>query len=355
MLRVKTVLVIGAGASLEAGLPLGVELANKISSKLKFRYDFGRLVEGDDQFVYALKHCSKSPEELRRLLGACRRIHDGVQIARSIDNYIDSHRQDLDVAFCGKLAIVDSILESERKSKLWLDETTPKQYFDMQKLSETWYFELADILCEGKSKNELHNIFENLSVISFNYDRCLQQALLLYLNGRYHTSSQESLDIVSKLEILYPYGSVGEFTTNSYDSKLRFGLDMAKHLLVDFSKRIRTYTEQMLDEKFGVKINSAFDEAKTAIFLGCAYHPQNINLLSAKHSTDDKKVFGTAIGISKDGITRITERLISSYTTLPNGFASYEHYAPGLAASHIRLHDDLGCGALLRYYRESLR
>jgi hypothetical protein len=355
MLRVKTVLVIGAGASLEAGLPLGATLAAKISSKLNFKYSSGRLVEGDGEFASALNQCAKSQDELHRVFAACRRIHDGVKIARSIDNYIDSHRDDADVAFCGKLAIVDSILESERKSKLWLGDNPAKLHFDMQKLGETWYFELADILCEGKSKNDLTNIFENLNVISFNYDRCLQQALMLYLISRYHVSSQEGLDIVAKLNVFYPYGSIGDFPPVSHVSGLPFGVELDKRLLIDYAKRIRTYTEQNSDESFGKEIRAAFDQAKVAIFLGCAYHPQNVSLLSEQGSAHDKKIFGTAIGISKDGVTRIVERLVSSYTVLPNGFGSYEQYAPGVADSYIRLHDDLGCGALLKYYRESLR
>ena len=102
MLRNKTLLVIGAGASLEAGLPLGIELSKQISAKLYFEFDSG-LRKGDHVFFEALRQNSNGNDELNERLQACRRIHTGIQLARSIDNYIDSHRNDFSVALCGKL------------------------------------------------------------------------------------------------------------------------------------------------------------------------------------------------------------------------------------------------------------
>ncbi len=50
MFAKKTLIIVGAGASKEVGLPTGEDLASEIAAMLEFRFDFGRLVEGDSRF-----------------------------------------------------------------------------------------------------------------------------------------------------------------------------------------------------------------------------------------------------------------------------------------------------------------
>ena len=47
---------MGAGASSEYGLPVGIELANTIASLMRFEFDFGQLQEGDRKILNVLKH-----------------------------------------------------------------------------------------------------------------------------------------------------------------------------------------------------------------------------------------------------------------------------------------------------------
>jgi hypothetical protein len=357
LLRNATLLVIGAGASSEVNLPLGSALAEQISSKFDFKFEYGRLIKDDDNFFDVLKQQSKDTDDLNRYIGACRRIRGGVVLARSIDNYIDSHRDDHDVMHFGKLAIVDAILTAERKSNLWIDFRDAHYHFDMQKLGNTWYCEFASILCDGVSKNQLGGLFEKLSVISFNYDRCLQQALSLYICTLYHLSFQDSRDIVSKIRIIYPYGSIGPFPDSKNGDAIDYGIDIDKSLLFGLSKRIRTYSEQALDRDLFISMKSEFAKAETVIFLGCAYHPQNVRILSAQVNSIasiNKKILGTAVGLSLDGVSRTTERLIETILSLPNGHNNYESLIPTFLGKYIKLHSELSCSALIKYYRQSL-
>ena len=83
---------MGAGASFEFGLPLGMGLAEKIATKLHFEFDHG-LTKGDGEFFAALRQNFPDNNILNSHLRACSRIKSGIRLARSINNYIDAHRE----------------------------------------------------------------------------------------------------------------------------------------------------------------------------------------------------------------------------------------------------------------------
>jgi hypothetical protein len=49
MFQSKTLFVVGAGASKEAGLPIGEELTDRIATLLKLHADYRSLKSGDDR------------------------------------------------------------------------------------------------------------------------------------------------------------------------------------------------------------------------------------------------------------------------------------------------------------------
>ena len=113
----KTLFVVGAGASKEAGLPTGNELTATIAKKvdIKFR-DFNDQFSGDFEIAAALRsHASDvdgPPGDINPYLPACWHIRDAMPQAISIDSFID-HQGDDKIEVCGKLAIVRSILEAQ--------------------------------------------------------------------------------------------------------------------------------------------------------------------------------------------------------------------------------------------------
>ncbi len=57
MFRAKTLLVIGAGASVEVGLPMGAELLSQITKLIGLKYEWNRQTAGDPGFAQALRYC----------------------------------------------------------------------------------------------------------------------------------------------------------------------------------------------------------------------------------------------------------------------------------------------------------
>ena len=89
MISNNTLLVVGAGASKEAGLPIGSELAEQIARLLTYRFDFGQLQSGDEVFLRVLSRDLKdTTATLNDYLSVASQISKGVRLVNSIDNYI---------------------------------------------------------------------------------------------------------------------------------------------------------------------------------------------------------------------------------------------------------------------------
>lgn len=355
MLKNRTLFVVGAGASNEFGLPLGTKLAEQIAAKLHFKFDFGNLIEGEHKFFSALRQNFKDTQILNNHLNACARIKSGIRLARSIDNYIDTHKEDAEVALLGKLAIIDCIAKAEKSSSLYFEPHNTNITFDTNRLAKTWIDELVGLMFNGISKSSIASVFDNLSIISFNYDRCIQQAFVLAIHTLYHIDIITCHELVNKLKIIYPYGSLGNLSLTQSAKAIPFGVEIYQPYLFELSKNIRTYSEQIADKELLDEISSEITKAKNIVFLGCAYHSQNIGILKSQNAEFDKHVFGTAIGISDSGVLQKKSDLLMGFYGLQIDAGQDRPGAALKALQNMKIHNDFGCHALMNEYRYSLQ
>jgi hypothetical protein len=71
--------------------------------------------------------------------------------------------------------------------------------------------------------------------------------------------------------------------------------------------QIKTFTEQLGDNSPLPEIHDAIMEADTIVFLGFAYHPQNMTLLHPPNPSKATKVLGTAFAVSEPDQKTIIE------------------------------------------------
>jgi hypothetical protein len=307
MFRSRTVFVVGAGAGQEVGLPTGPELIPIIRNKLNFKHDRRhRLVSGDPAlFETLLRNARFTSQDVNQYTDAGRKICAGILLTNSIDDFMDMHRDDGYVQACGKLAIVQSILEAERGSKLYFDQLKAES-FELEQLSQTWLVQFMRILRQGVSKDELHKIFENVSFIVFNYDRCMEHFLFHAIRVAYALDDPDELNAIFKtLRIFHPYGSVGLYS--KYPSSLAPG-DVpfgGSSELVSLANTIKTYTQQTKNFEEMEKIKAEIRQADALVFLGFAFHPQNMRLLHTDGENQITRVYATAVGISQSDINVI--------------------------------------------------
>jgi hypothetical protein len=317
MLNQKTVFVLGAGASVEVGLPTGPELTQRIAAMLDFRWELNQRVHGDELIAEALQHRSSARSEgqwdITNEVNAARRIAGAMAEALSIDNYMEAHSHDSNVMLVGKLAIARAISLAERKSALWLDLRTGED-FTPSKTKDTWFHSFWQLLHQGVTSKDVRKVFENLTVISFNYDRCLQQRLFFGLQSYYGLDQASALDVLSSLNIQYPYGSLGH-----YKGPASFGGNYDARQLLEVSNGIKTFSERIDDDECLAAIHSAIAEAQRVVLLGFAFHPQNITLMTPTERGQPKTFYATAFGIPVSNIGPIRDLLnrVATFETTP--------------------------------------
>jgi len=284
----KTVYVVGAGASYEADLPTGNELKNRIAGLLDIRFEMNAQKSGDYEIQQALRQYTRdngNPQELNLYLHECRHISENMPLAISIDNFIDSERGNEKLALCGKLAIVKSILDAERDSKLYFDPNRLGRNFDFSSLENTWYLSFFRTLTENCNQEDLIPRFEDITLIIFNYDRCIEHFLLCALKSYYRLDNKQAAQLVSSLEIIHPYGTVGslEWQDSDRSTAVEFGGKLHESRLIDYAERIRTFTEGAHSEYMDNLVCS-MRLTERLIFLGFAFHRLNMDLIGGETS-----------------------------------------------------------------------
>ncbi|MEA3044497.1 MAG: hypothetical protein QOH47_2335 [Sphingomonadales bacterium] len=221
-------------------------------------------------------------------------------IALSIDNFLDAHQGNDSIELCGKLAITKAVLDAEAGSPMCDKDDRP---FDLSSLSRTWYLRLAQLMTEDVQRRDAERAVANLSIITFNYDRCIEHFLRHALITYYQIQPADAEALACKIPIAHPYGQVGNLEWQACDTWVPFGRPDSADLLPT-SKQIRTFAERIDDETAVEKIHNMVRNAETIVFLGFAFHRQNLELLTPPDGIagEFKKVLGTSMGLSQSDI-----------------------------------------------------
>lgn len=311
MLNKQTVVVVGAGASFELGLPLGSTLRGQISKLVDIRYDRYNQISGDHQIDHNLREIAKEAGQrgINYLLHKCWLMRDALPAAISIDNLIDAHRNDQDFAEIGKMAIAKAILTAERKSKLFFDPAKGER-FTLSSVDGTFLIPTFQILTENLAREDVANIFENISFIVFNYDRCLEKFLPDALMSYYGIDKSEAEGICESANIIHPYGRVGELGRGQSLASAGFGAERVN--IRQIAQGIRTFSEGIAEGNIDTEIRSVVEQAEQIIFLGFAFHPMNMEILRPKGQSSIKDVYGTTHGLSDAAVRSVETGLLQA-------------------------------------------
>ncbi|PHS29388.1 MAG: hypothetical protein COA85_00595 [Robiginitomaculum sp.] len=316
----KTVFIIGAGASKEIGLPTGNELRETISRLLNLQFDFSGIINNGDSGLYQairnhVESTGRERAEINEYIGAARDISSAIIQATSIDDFIDSHRSDDRIAFCGKLAIAKSILDAERRSDLFNKNINFDGLLNYEALDKTWYGELLKLLIANCEIEEFKTRIKDITFIVFNYDRCLEQYLYYAVKNFYKISDTQALEIINLFNIFHPYGLVGELWPEPNYEKIPYGTEPSTAQLLKISKQIKTFSEALDFSTSEIEIiRNTIRDAHKIIFLGFAFHPINMQLLTPTELSNRPhlaRTYATTFGLS-DSDTEVIEQEIAT-------------------------------------------
>lgn len=314
MFRAKTVFVIGAGASAEVGLPVGADLLKQIVALTHITFDHYRQITGDNGILEALKLTLREGGEVKLLnehLKAGWQLSESASQALSIDNAIDA-LEDSKIELVGKLGIVRAILRAEAGSRSFQSIENRPDSLDLKKFSDTWYSSLTKLLTENVRRSQIDRIFENFEIINFNYDRCLEHYLPFSLSSYYGVDLAATREITKALTVHRPYGVAGRLPWQSGDlPSVGFG-EGSPQQLADVAQQVRTFTERVEEGAELAAMRTAIANADRVVFLGFAFHRQNVELL-AQAAQDHSEIVATALGISDSDKSVISNELYKAF------------------------------------------
>ncbi len=274
MINQNTVFILGAGASKPYGYPTGIELRDVIIKNLD------GMIQSGSGWINELGYSLSLVSEFNSKFNISRKF--------SIDSFL-SHQKDEFVEI-GKIAIVDAISQCESHIKLIKPE------------NDDWNAYLINNLYNC-SFDEVHE--NNVSFITFNYDRSLETALFTSLLASYEDKDDYELcsSKLREIPIVHMYGRMDELPWETKDGR-DYGESCDSHELKNVSEKINLIQEA---RSLGIpkEANELIEEASSVYFLGMDLrNRENLELFN-KSSLENKKIFATTYGLKEAEIIQI--------------------------------------------------
>ena len=296
MINEKTAFIIGAGASKPYNFPTGRELRNKIISE--FEINFSPFVNSDSHEIIRIEMATKAFIKRFR----CSGIY-------SIDRYLSFNPGD---GWNGKIAIALEVLRAESQSKF--DENLKSNQ------NQDWYSllynRLIDGITPGKS-NCLEFANNNVSLITFNYDRSLEYYLHRCFTNTFPEREYQAGNMTEYIPFpfLHVYGAAklpwqSEDQRSVIDYYNAKGPDIINFPMIKLmAENLRTIYEERQNLFDTGGIIKQIRKAETVFFLGFGYADENLKTLDIPESIKEKKVFGTALGFTDAEIKNVLRKL----------------------------------------------
>ena len=272
MINQKTVLILGAGASMPFGFPSGQDLVALIDNML---FDI------QSETCVLLKRHGYDEELIQKF-----REHLIYSGRSSVDEFLEHRTEFLDI---GKEVIVAALLDFEKSLKL----------FD-KAMKDNWYQHLFSLL--NISFNEFDQ--NKLAIITFNYDRSLEYYFSAALCFAYGKNIEECAEKLNKIPIVHVHGKLGRLPwEKSKYSEIPYDMhdypDQKDLMIRNGSKNINIIHENIEKNEEFDQAHQLINEAERIYFLGFGYHPTNLARLIGNLSPRiNKEIGGTTFGMS---------------------------------------------------------
>ena len=302
MIRNSVVLVLGAGASQPYDFPSGAALKREAQA-LDAR--------NDTEFRQTFLHSGVDIEEFDRFSKALARSPVG-----SVDAFLEARRDFVDI---GKHVIAYLLIKRENPKAL--GDISPKD-------NENWYRYLFQLMTTEGLGGFKEN---NLQIITYNYDRSFEYFFLNALMSTYGLNFQYAQEQLSHIRIIHVHGQLGMLAEAAAPNFSRtYNSDTSAEQVRTAADGIRIVHE--LEGESGAwegfeQAWGALHKARTIIFLGFGYGPENIQRLlrGAEQGREDNRLFGTTYGKTDSEIRTLIQPEIAKFnlqlvqTTASNG------------------------------------
>lgn len=312
MLRTRTTLIVGAGASAELQFPTNAELLARIIQGYDFRRTTSETSTRDGQLL--LRNIYKLAERLNRkvsdVAAAAERLRNACRLGRSIDTVLEQYDHDPLVLACGKLAITFFMGQAESRSNLKdvprVDGELPLQ----GKIAEYWIYQLGQLVTSGVPRSKIGQTLEQLTIINFNYDRSVEHFLPYALVMAYGIELKEAQQVVAeKLDIIHPHGSIGRLPwQNGEAPQAEWGVEQPWNIHA-IAAQLKSLNERSTDRNALRDIRLSVASAKRLVFLGFGFQPQNVDLLFENTLSHNPEVLISTYGMSEGNAGTVAQMI----------------------------------------------
>lgn len=284
MITSRTVLVLGSGASYPYYFPLGRELSGWITAEL-----------GPNGWVkHALRNCGITQEEMDACSNAFIRSR-----LYSIDSFLAKRPE---FAFVAKAAIAGIIKVAERPTALL---GPPRNEEGKPDRSDDWYRYLW-----SKLSDSWEHFDENqMKVITFNYDRSLEQYLLDAMVNTFGKTEDQCGEKLCAIPVEHVYGSVDGPYGVPVEGKDKLVDYFAPDVLRKAAGCLKVIPEGKNEEEHLARCRKHLLWAERICYLGFSFDPLNLEHLDAARCSTDtltsedgnassRLVVGTALGLT---------------------------------------------------------
>jgi hypothetical protein len=279
--------VIGAGASNCYRFPIGKELCLMVTDELRPRVN---------TFDLLIAHTAFQPDAIERFRSDL--LFSG---QNSIDAFLELRPDHLNV---GKAAMAAILLRYEIPDRLWtFDENNWLRY-----------------LFEKMRAPTLERFGENnVSFVTFNFDRSLEHFLFTSLQRTYGASDDLCANVMSKLNLIHLHRRLGYLPWQKQKFTRPYMYEISQPILEGCVNDIKLVHEELEDTR-----GKDFEAAKSLMrsadrlyFLGFGFGQLNIDRLDLKGMRQGKGI-ATAHGLTQAEINPIFQKINQSVSIYPN-------------------------------------
>lgn len=194
-----------------------------------------------------------------------------------------------------------------------------------------WYQYLFNCLLGPRDIHPFRG--NNLTIVTFNYDRSIEAYLHNALIARFGMSPVDALGHLQEVPIFHLHGLLGELPSIQYSPSASVDELLAISKQINIIHEIEDNGQEFCNDAFAAA-NAKITAADKVIFLGFGFHYDNVRRLkvnwSAKHAD---QLFATFWDTSDEEYKRIVNRLADL----------------GITADQLRMRGGHACNAFFRF------
>lgn len=233
----KTVLILGSGASAHLGYPVGPQLLDLIAP-------------------HQGAPVPDVPGDWPR--GKVQEFQ--VRLARagywSVDAFLEMEPEYVDI---GRYLITRELKRFESEARFFPGTRSG------------WYRHLLNAIAPPRQEH----LSDNLSIVTFNYDRSVEAYLHLALAARFNCDKAAALELSRRIEIVHLHGVIGEYPEVPYQHTERAGDLLAAARKIKVISELREAPDGFCSPEFK-RANELLHAANRIFFVGFGFHQANI-------------------------------------------------------------------------------